>query len=334
MARNDSALRILEIGRLLESAPQGLTIKELHDRLTDLGFEAGQRTVYRDIEAASLLFPIHEEEGSKPTRFCMQPLNKVTRYLVLNARELFALYLARGALLPLQNTPFYEDLDAVFQKIDGLIGDKGLAHLRELQGHLKFEALPKWGLGLDPDILETIRAACTERHCLKTSYRGTKDAAPKDRQLGPHFLYYSKGGIYLVAEDLEKGEVRTYSLPRFAKAEMTSVPYESEALDPTDYFKGSFGVFSANEPTAVELEFNSTVAPFVSERVWHPSQRVTHLAGGTIRMKLEVGITPEFFSWVLSFGSNALIAKPESLRKQILAEAENLKQLYGKKRAG
>ena len=74
MARNDSALRILEIGRLLEQAPQGLNVRELQSRLEERGFKASNRTVYRDLQAASQFFPITElpKEGDEGQRFCLQ----------------------------------------------------------------------------------------------------------------------------------------------------------------------------------------------------------------------------------------------------------------------
>jgi len=249
MPRNDQTLRILEIANLLEGAPQGLTIKELRDRLLERGFSTAIRTLYRDLEAVSSLFPVTEKDKSENggTRYTMDPLAKITKYLVLNPRELFALYFARGLLQPLEHTPFFDDIQLTFKKIDALIGDRGRACLEELSSTLFFDPAPKWGLGIDPAVLETVRAACEERHTLSGVYVSTKDNTPKPRKLGPHFLYYTKGGIYLVAEDLDTQQVKTYSLPRFQSVEMDQAAYDKAPIDPTDFFASSFGVFSATE---------------------------------------------------------------------------------------
>lgn len=333
MSRNDSALRILEIGRMLEHAQNGLTVKEIQSRLSEKNFKVGSRTVYRDIEAATAIFPIVEKEktSDQGARFAMEAMAKVTKYLVLNPRELFALYFSRGLLMPLENTPFFVDIQAVFQKIDDLLGVRGRQHLEELAGNLFFEPGPKWGLGIQPDLLETIRAACEERHAIQAVYASTKDNSPKPRKLGPHFLYYSKGGIYLVAEDIDAGMVKTYSLPRFQSAEMTATPYEKQPLDPSQFFASSFGVFAATEAENVELEFESCVAKYVSERNWHNSQRVVNLEKGRARVSFSVAITPEFVAWVLGFGSNVRVVQSESLIQLLVEQASKVRAMYGKK---
>jgi predicted DNA-binding transcriptional regulator YafY len=335
MPRNDSALRILEIARLLEQATSGLTVKELQAALSERGHEAAIRTVYRDLEAISRLYPVFEsdktEEGAQ--RFCLEPMAKVTKYLALHPRELFALYFARGLLKPLEHTPFHSDLLATFRKIEDLIGTRGRDYLDELGATLSFEPGPKWGLGIDPALLETMRAACEERHVLSGVYVSTKDQTPRARRLGPHFLYYAKGGIYLVAEDLDSEQVKTYSLPRFQSAEMLAEAYEKAPVEPSAFFAASFGVYVASQVEEVELEFESSVARFVAERQWHASQRVVLLEHGRARVSFSVALTPEFISWVLGFGPEARVTKCEKLIEGLVEQSSRVREMYWK-RAG
>lgn len=333
MPRNDSTLRILEIGRLLEQSTQGLTIKELQAKLAENNMQASVRTIYRDVEAASAVYPIIEKakEDNGGTRYAMEPLAKVTKYLVLNPRELFALYFSRAALQPFEQTPFYDDLSRVFQKIENLIGERGRGYLKELSASFAFDPTPKWGLGIQSDLLDTIRSACEERNEISAIYVSVKDNQPRERRLGPHFLYYAKGGIYLVAEDLDAKQVKTYSLPRFQKAEMLEAAYEVEALDPAEFFASSFGIFAADEAEEVELEFESLVARFVSERKWHQSQQVVNLEGGRARISFFVALTPEFVSWVLSFGPNVRITTNDRLIQKVVKQASKVREMYWKK---
>lgn len=332
MPRNETALRVLEIGRLLELAPHGLTIKELQARLNDRGFKATNRTVYRDVEAATQFFPIFEKEKTESggIRYSMESVAKITKYLALHPRELFALYFSRGVLQPLENTPFYTDIQATFQKIDVLLGQRGREYLDELASSLFFEPGPKWGLGLSPDVIETIRAACEERHVLLGVYVSTKDNAPKKRRLGPHFLYYAKGGIYLVAEDLDTKQIKTYSLPRFHSVQMAETGYETQPLNPSEFFASSFGVFSATEVEEVEMEFEPSVARFVSERQWHASQRVVNLDQGKARVSFSIAVTPEFVAWVLGFGPDVRVTKSDKLIKLLVEQATKVREMYWK----
>lgn len=326
----DSTLRILEISRLLEQASRGLTIKEIQTRLAECNMRASVRTIYRDIEAASSVYPIIEKakEDNGGTRYAMEPLARVTKYLVLNPRELFALYFSRAALQPFEHTPFFEDLQRVFSRIENLIGEKGRDYLKELSSSIAFDPAPKFGLGVQSDFLDTIRSACEERMMISATYVSVKDNQPRERKLGPHFLYYAKGGIYLVAEDLEAKQVKTYSLPRFQRAEMLDSAYEVEALDPTEFFASSFGIFAADDAEEVELEFDSVVARFVSERKWHQSQRVVNLEAGRARISFFVALTPEFVSWVLGFGPNVRITKNERLIQKVVKQASKVREMY------
>lgn len=126
--RNGQISRIYALLDLLEGAPQGLTVADLTDRVNERGHSASRRTVYRDLEALNAagfaLFP-HEEGGENfATRWILEKVTKINEHLVVTARELMALYLAKGMLSPLKDTPFYEDLNSVFSKIEAKLGTK------------------------------------------------------------------------------------------------------------------------------------------------------------------------------------------------------------------
>ena len=154
--RNSQVARIYALFDILEGSPSGFTVTELHSRVITRGHEASKRTIYRDIEALAIagfpLFPEGEDESTQ--RWKLERKAKVTQYFMLSARELFALFLARGALTPLQSTPFYSDLQGIFNKLEEKLGKRQSEFLNSLQSELKFEGGPQWGLGLNPDVLD------------------------------------------------------------------------------------------------------------------------------------------------------------------------------------
>ena len=70
----------------------------------------------------------------------------------------------------------------------------------------------------------------------------------------------------------------------------------------------------------VVIEFDRELAPMVSERRWHCSPGVDPLPDGGVCFSCDVAITPEFISWILSYGAHAVVVEPASLRDQILIE--------------
>jgi predicted DNA-binding transcriptional regulator YafY len=62
----------------------------------------------------------------------------------------------------------------------------------------------------------------------------------------------------------------------------------------------------------------------VVERQWHPSQRIETGANGTIVLSLLVADTLELRRWIMSFGAEAEVLEPVSLRNAIRDELQSL----------
>ncbi len=324
--RNAQVSRIYAILNLLEGTPQGLTVLEITSRMKERGHNATKRTIYRDLEALNAagfpLFPkMDKAEDQSASRWVLERTTRINQYLVLSPRELVGLFLARQVLTPLKNTPFFNDLEELFRKIEDKLGTKGRKHLESLSRDIHFEPGPLWGLGIDSALLDTVQAACAEGQLLSCQYASVNSKSKKRRLLGPHYLYFAKGSLYLVAEDIESGVVKTYSLPRMSDAEMEDQPYEGQRSDPETHFKDSIGVFRGESPIEVSLLIAVELASFMKERSWHPSQTIVSRADGTVELKLHVALTPELLQWVMGLGSKAAVLKPAELRDAIRDEA-------------
>lgn len=332
--RNSQVSRIYRILTLLESSRQGLTVKAIHEKIRDHD-EVTDRTVRRDLEALEAAgFPLERETNPKDEGlgdlYSIKNSVRVAKHLTLSSRELFALYLTRGVLTPLKDTAVFGDLEKVFNKIEGLLTIQAREHLSELMDEIKFEPGPKWGLGIDPDLLETILAACSNQQVVELLYQSALKGERRRRKLGPHFLYFAKGTVYMVAEDLEQrgSEPKIFSLARSSDAVMTDEAYDKAQLDPEQYFKGSFGVYKANGVEQIELHFKPQASSYVVERAWHPSQRLVRNSDGSVTLHLEVGTTPDLVQFILGFGDGVEVKKPEALKSSVAAAARRVAELY------
>jgi predicted DNA-binding transcriptional regulator YafY len=185
-----------------------------------------------------------------------------------------------------------------------------------------------WGLGVDPSVLDTVRAACSEGQMLSCVYASVSSKTKKARKLGPHYLYFAKGSLYLVGEEIETKVVKTFSIPRMSETEMLDEPYEGTKTDPEVHFRDSFGVFRGETPQEIVLSFSREMSSFIKERSWHPSQQIISKADGTIEMQIYVALTPELKQWIFGFGSQVLVLKPATLKEEIQAEAFQILKLY------
>lgn len=334
--RHSQVTRILEVISLLEVNPQGLTVDEIYERVKTQ-YSVDKRSIYRDIEALEAsAFPVFQEVDSDDNRIKRWKMNKtlnVTKSLILSPRELVGLYLAKSTLEPLKETPFYQDLESIFQKVENLLGPKAHEYLKEISQGIHFEPSPRWGLGIAPEVIDVIRAGCDEGHLISVEYQSQNSGDCRRRTLGPHFLYFAKGSVYLIAEDMENHQVKTFSLPRMKNPEMLPEAYHGTPVDPNEYFNSALGVYNGGAPEVVKLHFTPKLAQFVRERRWHHSQQVVPMSDGSLKMTLHLSLTMEVVNWILSFGEHVKVVEPLRLQTMLVASAEEILKLYSKNRA-
>ena len=331
--RYSQASRLFRILGLLEANPQGLTVNEIYQRIRN-DHAIDKRSVYRDIEALeSSGFPVFQDIDSDDKRIIRWKVNrtlKVSKSLVLSPRELVALYLAKNALAPLKDTPFYQDLEQAFHKIETMLGAKSLDYLREISSGIHFEPGPRWGLGVDSDVIDTVRACCDEGQLFSVEYRSQNSGDCRRRTLGPHFLYFARGSIYLVAEDMDAKMVKVFSIPRMKDPQMLDDKYVGEPVDPNKFFESSFSVFQGGKAESVKLIFSPEIAEYVRERRWHQSQQVVPQKDGSLHLSLHVSVSLELTNWILGFGAQVKVVEPLELSESLVLSAEKILRLYGR----
>lgn len=330
--RNSQVSRIYMLLTILEGSRNGLTAAQLADRLHERGFSVSKRTVYRDLEALQAAgFPLIDggTDFEHGTKWVLETTaTKVGQHFVLTSRELIALYLAKRCLQPLQETPFYQDLQSTFSKIEERISSQGQNFLDELQGEFQFEPGPQWGLGSSPQVIDTLHACCSERHQLEVTYASANSGTTRRRRLGPHYLYLARGSLYFVAEDLEDNTVKVFSVPRMSNPVMLDATYEGRIIEPDEFFESAFGVYRAGDPVRIKLTFSKVLGPYIKERRWHTSQQVVSRPDGSVEMTLESGITPELVQWVQSFGPDVKVLEPNELIQALCERAKTMLDQY------
>ncbi len=333
MGRNDSTIRILKVLHIFETTNQYLKISDIHTKLNALNFCVTKKTVQRDVEALDLLgIPFKTKIKGKTIKWKIDRFVQLNQNVSFSYNEILALFVMRNSLDHLKGSPFYQNINSFFEKIEKILGPKCDA-FKEFIENFSFRPQCTWHTSIPPIIIDTSYNALAEGHPLKINYRseaGLKAGTYYERYVGPECLYFANGGVYLIGKDLNKNEFRTYSLARIREIEMdTNSIYEKEGINPDVLFKDAFGVFNSGEPEDVEIDVSGAIAAFVSERRWHNSQQVINTKTG-IKLKFHVKINAEFIRWVLSLGDNAYVVKPESLKKGVYDVASKLMQQYQK----
>lgn len=328
--RNTQILRVVKAFQLLETSRFGLSTKQIWDELQQRGWEVTQRTVYRDLEALEAAgFPLTEikDDSNQGSRWKIKADTSLGQHFNLSSSEMLALYIARSYVQGMKNSPFYDDIQAIFQKISDKLGEKAQNYLKELEDDIHVDHRSATVQTLNEDIIETCRAACSEDQWLAVTYTSANSGKTRHRELGPITLYFGQGGYYLIALDKESEQVKTFALSRMSHAQMLDKIFDKPDFNIDEYFSDGFGVYKGHQKKTVRLKVSGPRSHFVAERSWHQSQKVIHRTPHEVTLSFELDPTPEFCSWILSLGSSVEVLEPKDLREQIHLELEQMLKL-------
>lgn len=333
MARGDQLQRQWELLQALDENQPGLTVGELSSR-----FDCSVRTIYRDLEVLSVLFPIYTErvDGKAYWRFVDD--FRVRLGPTFNFTELVSLYLSRDLFKVLEETFFHDSLSSVMQKLKRILPKESIQYLEMLEGAYSSDLKGRKDYGALREIIGRLHEAVTTRHTVEMRYYSAYQDEETTRKVDPYRLWFFNGTFYVVGYCHMREAVRIFALDRIKMLRLQARTFaEPKGFDFEAFRRSGFGVMQDGQAERVVVRFARPVARYVSERIWHPSQVIKNLKGGGLELSMEVSGLAEVKSWVLSFGSHAEVMEPESLREEVLAEHERALGRYGdmaKKAAG
>ena len=98
-------------------------------------------------------------------------------------------------------------------------------------------------------------------------------------------------------------------------------------LDMADYARKSFGMFRGEEQQ-VKLLVNNRMAGVIIDRF---GKEVMMIPAGAdhFRVSVEVHVSPQFLSWIISLGDDVKIIGPEDVVERMREEIRRLSRQYG-----
>ncbi len=298
--------------------------------LDDLALDLGclKRTVYRDLDALQYAgFPVVSEKRSGRVLYRF-----IDRFALgdvpFTTDEVLALAFGEDLLRPLEGTVFHDSIRAALGKIRAALGPEVGAFVERLGESFRVLPGPHKRYASYRDVIQVLNQAVLGRRTVRIRYRTGRTGRVAARRLDPYRVWYRSGGLYVIGHDHRSGEVRTFAVDRIQAAALAEETFRvAPGFDFDAYTASSFGVVA--EPAArVRIRFEPRFALQVEERQWHPSQKLERLAGGALELTLEVGGLEELQSWVLSFGSGALVLEPARLRSAVQAELARALERY------
>ncbi len=319
MADKRQIVRQLDMLRELASRRFGATIHDLEKH-----FEVSRRTIERDLrDLDDAGFPLTTEKRGRQNTWKLLGDSSVSP-LNFPVGELIALTYITGIL---EESPFKTEYQKSLNRIRTTLPEKMRAFLEQAAYHPHIRGQKAQ---VTPQVFQIAQEAITERIVCNVTYRAMSTGESKTYPVLPFRFLYHYDGVYLLCCNPKYGNLLTLAAERIQDIRITSRSFDaSEDSGIEEQLNQAFGVV-LEAPIDVSVRFSASQAPYIRQRIWHPSQEIEELEDEGIILHFRAGGLYEIKAWILSHGASAEVLKPASLRAEISEELEKNLGFYKK----
>lgn len=320
----DTLIRQWHMLYLVPRYPSKATVQSIRSALQGEGFEVTERTVQRDLNELSLVFPLAVDDREKPYGWSWQKDAPSFNLPGLAIPEALTLSLAQQHLTSLMPVSMMNHLkpyfDAAHQRLDS-----------EPQPHRgrswldKVRTVPPTQPLIPPKVLPEVQAVITEAllHERQVEIQYRKRGEKKDATYRIHPLALVQRGpmLYLYCRMFDYEDAVTLAMNRITGATLldeAAIYPKCFSLDET-VEAGIWG-FGEGEMIAIELLFEPDYGEHLLETPLSKDQQVEELEGGRLKVTATVADTPQLRWWLMGFGAGVEVISPLNIRAELSAE--------------
>lgn len=310
------SLRLLEIDRIIREGkyPNATKLCRI--------FEVSRSTVMRDLEFLRDRYNAPLEYAQERNGYYYSDPTFFIKSVMLSEGELFTVSVMMPLLEQYRNTPLEGSFKSIVDKITAMLPEEVSVNSGFAAKDIDFITgpLPK----IEEEVFNNTFQAVKTRTSMEFSYHSCT------RKVDPYHVLCHKGGWYVLGYCHAKCDIRIFSLARMTNTRCTKEFFSMpENFNVKDYVDLSFGIW--NNPGSeqkYELEFCSSLATLVSERIWHATQELEQLENGCVRLSFVSNQPEEILFWVLGFGGGVKVINPPELAERVRQEAEKILKKY------
>lgn len=261
--------------------------------------------------------------------------SELPRKVELRRTQAYAFLAARRLFAPMEGSSLYEEISMATEKLlaisrrPGRGPNAGRADARLEERFLYLPFAPK-NYAEKTEELDDLFQAVADLRPLIVRYKSAGKHREERITIHPYAMVLHRDSVYCVGEHVTKQEVRTFVLDRMRDTQIVFTEHFDlpEDFNVDEYFHGELGVFKSDAQQKVVVDFDAKGAEYVRMRTVHPSQKLTPLPGGGVRLTMTVGNLNPVTSWVLEWGARAQVVEPPELVERVRGELEQALQHY------
>lgn len=325
MPRGNQLARQWQLLQLIDS-PAGIAVDDAAGKL-----DCTVRTIWRDLQVLQKAgFPLYDDKGADGRRSLWKLEEQFTLGLPvkLSLAETAALVMSRDLLRPAVAGALGTAVTSAFDKIGRVLSRDALRLLDQMRETIGVRAVGAKLQAPAAEHVALIQKALLDRRRLDMRYYSMSRDEENRRQVDPYHLTVFDSGFYLVGYCHWRKTERIFAVERIRELKMLSTRFAMRpGFNGEEYLKHAWGIIKG-EIVPVKVIFSRSVARYIRDRLWHPSQKLLELPDGRLELTLRVADTLEVRRWILGHGPDAEVVEPaalrETLREQARALAERL----------
>lgn len=180
-----------------------------------------------------------------------------------------------------------------------------------------------------PDIFQAVVNATMDTRILNFYYTSPKTNETTQRIVEPHHIQNYMASWVLTAWCRGQNDWRKFYLSRINAPELLSQKFTRRPRESWHkLLEETFGIFQGADHMEVTLRFTPFRARWIREQTWHPSQKITNHADGSLDLTFTVADFREVKMKILQFGADVKVISPPELGKEIHEEILKMTSLY------
>ena len=282
-------------------------------------FEADVRTIYRDMNALSLDFPIRSKIGPEGGYSFMDDY-KLPR-LPFSKKEVAALTLmgsVAGQKLGLIEGDVFR---TAFLNLLSSLPETYQAESRWVSERILIDIEPWRTPPKTPQIVDKVKQALYKNLVLEFQYQKGKGKIAKQR-VEPYGLCFRSGFHYLVGYSQKRRDYRLFRTDRFSRLKVTEEKFNRDPKFSLDrYWYKDLPKQYRDKGSEVKIVFDSSVANEIKKTKWGGGV-IKNLKDGRLELTFRTFDFSRLVSFVLSFGPKAQLIEPKKLKGEIKKSLE------------
>ena len=328
--------RTLEMLRHVPREPRKITTSELRDRLAAANFDVTLRTIQRDLQKLSTVFPLISDERDHVFGWSWSRDTQVETLPGMDAATAITFAMAEEYLRDMLPSGVLELLAPHFDQARRVLDatDNGLNTWKR-----KVRVLPRSqpliAPDVDPEIAQSVYDALLNDRRLKAVYR-PRGREPREYDLSPQGLAFRDAVTYLVASHRDYDNVLMFALHRFLHADVTDEPARHlPGFDFDEWVqRGGFDADRHGEAIQLVAHFDMAVGDHLHETPIADDQHLARTDDDRLGLIANVKDTHQLRWWLRGFGPDVEVIEPTEIRDWLIEGARQQISRYADSNSG